>query len=411
MILRTTEKLSRFMQALRYLRPGTGSLCRGLIGVAAAATLFGQTPVATITTLSEGYANGCALGQGGVLYCADGSGVFSLTPPASPGGPWTDNRLFTFNPPVDGGANAVVIGSGGVLYSNTTFGGPENIGIVFSLTPPASPGGSWTENVLYNSGIGGLVIGHGGVFYGVWPGLDGIEGLNGTVLSLTPPVSPGNLWTENVLYSFAGGSDGIGPSMLVMGAGDVLYGITTYGGSNSLGTVFSVTPPESAGGAWTEKVIYAMPASSHNDGNPTGIALGSGGVIFGVTATGGAANYGTAFSLAPPATPGDPWTPSVIHEFPSGTGEDVYSPDDVMVAPNGMLIGAAASGGAGAGGVFLLTPPASPGGAWSEVAAHFPHNGSEGRIPSFAVLGRDVIYGSTVSGGSTDGGTVFSLVP
>jgi len=235
---------------------------------------------------------------GGVLYCADGSGVFSLTPPASPGGPWTDNRLFTFNPPVDGGANAVVIGSGGVLYSNTTFGGPENIGIVFSLTPPASPGGSWTENVLYNSGIGGLVIGHGGVFYGVWPGLDGIEGLNGTVLSLTPP-----------------------------------------------------------------------------------------------------------------ATPGDPWTPSVIHEFPSGTGEDVYSPDDVMVAPNGMLIGAAASGGAGAGGVFLLTPPASPGGAWSEVAAHFPHNGSEGRIPSFAVLGRDVIYGSTVSGGSTDGGTVFSLVP
>jgi len=27
------------------------------------------------------------------------------------------------------------------------------------------------------------------------------------------------------------------------------------------------------------------------------------------------------------------------------------------------------------------------------------------------VLGQDVIYGSTVSGGSTDGGTVFSLVP
>ena len=39
-------------------------------------------------------------------------------------------------------AAGVVIGVGGVLYGTSEFGGAMGYGIVFSLTPPASPGGS-----------------------------------------------------------------------------------------------------------------------------------------------------------------------------------------------------------------------------------------------------------------------------
>jgi uncharacterized repeat protein (TIGR03803 family) len=67
--------------------------------------------------------------------------------------------------------------------------------------------------VLYNfTGINGarpsagVVIGKDGVLYGTtyWGGKIG----NGTVFSLTPPTSPGDSWTETVLHNFTGGSDG-----------------------------------------------------------------------------------------------------------------------------------------------------------------------------------------------------------
>jgi len=66
--------------------------------------------------------------------------------------------LYSFQgPPGDGHdpQGNLAVSSGGVLYGVTSFGGKgtaclENCGIVFSLTPPASPGAAWTETVLHN---------------------------------------------------------------------------------------------------------------------------------------------------------------------------------------------------------------------------------------------------------------------
>jgi len=127
------------------------------------------------------------------------------------------------------------------------------MGTVFSLTPPSSTGGSWTEAVLYrfagspsdgSNPFSGVVIGSGGVLYGTTRLGGSLD--NGTVFSLTPPVSPGGSWTESVLYNFTGASDGNGPEGVVIGSGGVLYG-TTSGGGNPIcdfgcGTVFSLTP-------------------------------------------------------------------------------------------------------------------------------------------------------------------------
>jgi uncharacterized repeat protein (TIGR03803 family) len=165
---------------------------------------------------------------------------------------------------------AVVIGAGGVVYGTTLDGGSRNQGTVFSLTPPASPGGAWTEAVYSFPGgrggahpYGGLVIGRRGVLYGT-AGYGGISNL-GMVFSLRPPSSPGGAWTEKMLYSFAGGNDGAYPRAgVVIGSGTVLYGTTASGGiattacgigpPGGCGTIFSLTPPASPGGAWTEAV-------------------------------------------------------------------------------------------------------------------------------------------------------------
>jgi uncharacterized repeat protein (TIGR03803 family) len=263
------------------------------------------------------------IGKGGVLYgTAAGGGtsgfgtVFSLTPPTSSGGAWTENVLYSFTGGNDGGqpVASVVIGKGGVLYGTTEYGGTASgysgFGTVFSLTPPTSSGGAWTENVLYSfTGgsdgsipVAGIVIGTGRALYGStgWGGISFGNSGYGTVFSLTPPTSPGGAWTETTLYTFTGGSDGVLPDAVVISSGGALSGTTEFGGTASAscslgcGTVFSLTPPTSAGGAWTEAVLYRFTGGS--DGAvPNGVVTGKGGALYGTTF----ANGGTVFKMKP----------------------------------------------------------------------------------------------------------------
>ena len=133
------------------------------------------------------------LGPGGLLYgttrlggvfnstCSGGCGtVFSLTPPASVGMPWTETILHSFTAGSDGywPSAALTMGANGVLYGTAVGGGPSGFGVVFSLAPPAESGGTWAEHILYNFagpvGPGGdgtgsyanLLMSEGGVLYG-----------------------------------------------------------------------------------------------------------------------------------------------------------------------------------------------------------------------------------------------------
>ncbi len=113
---------------------------------------------------------------------------------------------------------------------------------------------------------GGLAIGANGALYGAT--VAGGSSGNGTVFSLTPPMAPGGTWTEVVLYSFAGGTDGaIAYAGLVIGSGPgghaVLYATPYFGGTSicdgsGCGTVFSLTPPASPGATWTETLLYSF---------------------------------------------------------------------------------------------------------------------------------------------------------
>jgi hypothetical protein len=108
-----------------------------------------------------------------------------------------------------------------------------------------------------------------------------------------------------VLYAFGGGADGAFPdATVVLGSGEVLYGTTSGGGGAArcnagCGTLFSLTPPAAAGGAWTESVLHAF-SDRGPDGSLAETALTlSGSVIYGTTAAGGTYQSGTAFQLKP----------------------------------------------------------------------------------------------------------------
>jgi uncharacterized repeat protein (TIGR03803 family) len=204
---------------------------------------------------------------------------------------------------------SVVIGSGGVLYGAASticvfrYGGGygyDTCGVtVFSLTPPTSPGDLWTysSGEFFGGSIGssaGLVIGNNGVLYGTVPA-------PGAVFQATPPTATGGAWTESTLYSIGElGHDGAVPlGGVVVGSGGVLYGTTSAGGTSNAGTVFSLTPPTSPEGTWTVTVLHRFTGGSEGAAPEAALIQGRNGVLYGTTSSGGASNAGTVFALKP----------------------------------------------------------------------------------------------------------------
>lgn len=193
------------------------------------------------------------LDQSGSLYGTTmGSNVFKLTPPAPGKTKWTFKSIYTFHGGPDGGAlspGTLLYASDGVLYGTQKYGGsPANAGAVFQLTPPARHG-IWTENTIYRFAGGsdglypfaGVIADTAGNLYGTTAG-DG-QSSHGTVFQLMPPTQQGGNWSKTTLYTFTGGNDGSGPHAgLIFGKGGVLYSTTAGGGNSGNGTVFEIAP-------------------------------------------------------------------------------------------------------------------------------------------------------------------------
>jgi uncharacterized repeat protein (TIGR03803 family) len=309
------------------------------------------------------------------------SNVFKLTPPITKDGAWTLSVLHSFT--VSDGADpqaSLIFDKSGALYGTTVAGGDNDFGTVFRLTPPAVEGGVWTETVLHSftGGSDGifprstLIFDKSGALYGT---------TDTTVFKLSPPTVSSGTWTLNVLHSFTGGSDGANPgNRLIFDQSGALYGTTEFGGAPSAncaggcGTVFRLTPPTTQGGPWTETVLHSF---TRNDGAlpAAGLIFDEFGALYGTTQFGGGNNQGTVFKLRPPARRGSLWTESVLHSF---TGEDGASPvSDLIFDETGVLYGTASMGGItnascqpGCGTAFKLTPPTRKGGDWTLSVLH-----------------------------------------
>jgi uncharacterized repeat protein (TIGR03803 family) len=276
--------------------------------------------------------------------------VFCLVPPQTPGGTWTERILLSFDGANGGGPEAPLVavlrtGELPVLYGSTLEGGASGDGAIFSLTPPATPGGVWTENVLYSFGSHPadgsfpteIVIG-GGPGGTVLYGFTAVGGTNenGVVYSLS---ESGSAWKYEVIYNRPPTSVTSEPNYLTIGGHGVLYGTEgpAYDVADSAGDVYSLTPPTSEGGSWTESMVYSFGAVLDDGSNPKGVLMGSDGNLYGVTAGGGSGGLGTVFALTPPASSGATWTEHVLYSFPfSG---DTSAPLSLVMSPQGTLYG------------------------------------------------------------------------
>jgi uncharacterized repeat protein (TIGR03803 family) len=119
----------------------------------------------------------------------------------------------------------------------------------------------------------------------------------GTVYKLT---RKNGTWTESVLYSFKGGTDGASPiSSLVADAAGNLYGTTSDGGAASCvcGVIFKMT--RGTTGKWTEAVAYRFLGTPNPGFSYNGMINDSAGNFYGATVHGGSGNDGAIYKFTP----------------------------------------------------------------------------------------------------------------
>jgi uncharacterized repeat protein (TIGR03803 family) len=191
----------------------------------------------------------CGSGDG-VVFELDAGGNFSV--------------LHTFGG-TDGASpdSILLFDAAGNLYGTTIYGGSSSTcqggcGTVFKLAPNGN--GTWTESVLHSfcsaggcaDGLyparGPLAMDAAGNLYGTTE-LGGAHSCGGYGCGVVYKLDPGG--QETVLYSFAGGKDGAGPSPgVVMDKTDNLYGVAgRYGDTGckdgdgqGCGVVFELSP-------------------------------------------------------------------------------------------------------------------------------------------------------------------------
>jgi uncharacterized repeat protein (TIGR03803 family) len=211
----------------------------------------------------------------------------------------------------------------GNIYSTTRWGGTDDYGTVFRLSPNAN--GSWTKSVSHSftgedgiGPVGSLIFDQSGSLYGT-TSAGGVYGW-GMVYKLTPKEN--GSWEESALHSFnADGTDGYFPfSGVISDAEGSLYGTTIQGGPYDCGAVFRLSPNED--GSWTETVLHAFNCDDGESPFAT-LTFDRAGNLYGTTNTGGPTNYGVAFQLSP--NEDGSWTESTLHFF-NRDGRDGFFP-------------------------------------------------------------------------------------
>lgn len=253
------------------------------------------------------------------------------------------------------------------------------------------------------------------------PGLNPPTGC-GVVFELTPPSGGTGPWTETVLYTFTGGSDGAYPqASLIFDSKGNLYGTTSNGGNMSgtictglggCGVVFELSPPKGGTGPWTDTTIYTFTGNKGDGAVPYASVIFDGeGNLYGTTIGGGTGDGkgnnqdGTVFELTPPNGGTGPWTETVLYSF-TGLADGANPFAGVIFDSHGNLYGTTNGGGSDFGVVFELSPP-SGGGNWTETPIYTFTGRTDGSYPYAGVIfdSKGNLYGTTAIGGTKSGAT------
>src|ERR1022692_1581388 len=247
----------------------------------------GGSPYSALTRATNGDFYGTTWAGG----ASGGGTVFKVTP----GGTLTTvYSLCGDFCPGGGNPNAGLVQTPNGDFYGTTYGGGDIIcymgcGTIFSITP------SGTLTTLYSfcsadincpdgeNPVAGLVEASNGDFYGAsyWGG----SNQYGTLFEMTP----GGSFTTLHTFCSQGCSDGYHPSGVIQATDGNLYGTTQFAGTTNGGAIFKMT----TSGALTTLYGFCAQSGCPDGENPfVALVQDTDGNFYGTTSAGGANGYG-----------------------------------------------------------------------------------------------------------------------
>ncbi|MEA3477090.1 MAG: choice-of-anchor tandem repeat GloVer-containing protein, partial [Bacteroidota bacterium] len=343
--------------------------------------------------------------------------------------------------------SSMVLANSGLLYGVTASGGPNGYGVIFEFDPATDTytvkfgfdgptygelplgtlleaangklygttyeGGTFDKGVLFEynplSSLFVKKVDFDGTSKGANPHGSLIQAANGKLYGLT---SKGGTNDMGVLFSydivtsaytkiieFDGTNYGSQPyGSLLQTPDNMLYGMTYDGGNNNLGTIFVFNPA-------TNAIVKKLNFNGATTGAyPYGSLIDGGdGYLYGLTYAGGINSTGVMFKY-------DPLTDDfvkLVDFYDDDYGENPY--DDLFLASNGKMYGTTFREGKYNKGTFFEYNPANN--TYTKV---FDFNASEkGAVPLGGLLNysKDKLFGMTPSGGEYMAGVIFEINP
>ncbi len=301
------------------------------------------------------------------------------------------STIFNFTGPNGSNPRGSLIYDGTFLYGMTTLGGTNNLGTIFKIMP----NGTGFVNLLHFAGSSngrlpyGSLMSDGTFLYGMTYG-GGVSDL-GTVFKIMPD---GTGYVR--LLDFFGPPNGSLPYGSLVSDGTFLYGMTSEGGTNTLGTVFRMMPD---GTGYT--LLHSFSLFGEGD-TPYGSLYFDGTFLYGMTHDGGTNGYGTIFKMLPDGTG---YTTLLNFIGANGAGAHMGC---TLISDGTFLYGMTTEGGQDwKGNIFKIMPDGTG------FVNLWDFNGNATGGYPFGSLYYDgtFVYGMTSDDGAFNLGTVFRFNP
>ena len=377
---------------------------------------------------------------------SDGAGsVYELTPQA--GGTFNFKELYRFDsaysPPNDGQnpyAGLTLSPDGTTLYGTTQNGGSNSLGTTFSLKISQAEGNavikpnygidfsydtviantSQTGNGSRTTGsafgdfvtgalfLFGTVVNGGSGDYGALTMLEVHPGSNNAVIVVVVGFQPqlGTHPQGKLAFGSSGASGSIVPHATGFNPADyAIYGVAGNGGSNNVGTVYSVR-----GDGSNFMVLHHFKSAATNGATPLGGMVLSGNTLYGTTSGGGTNSAGTVFQIN---TDGSGFKLLASFNY-STTGSN---PQGDLILGGDTLYGTTYFGGTNGGGTVFsiktngttLTILHSFQSPMDDGNGHYT-NSDGGWSGSGLALSGNILYGTTPYGGTNGVGTAYEII-
>ncbi len=364
--------------------------------------IFSFDPSASAYTILKDFDGDSGANPYGDLIQANDRKLYGMT---KNGGSSGYGVIFSFDPSASAytklkdfdntnGANpqsSFMQASDGKLYGVTFSGGSGGAGVTFSFDPSASTFAKLKDfgsNTTGSDVLASLVQADDEKLYGITfsGGSNGV----GVIFSFDPSSS-----TYAKLKDFDNTNGGNPTGSLIQASDGKLYGMTSMGGSNGVGVIFSFDPSAST---YTKLKDF----DNINGATPHGSFVQAGdGKLYGMTYRGGSSDAGVIFSFDPSTS-----TYTKLKDFDYPTGAGAYG--SLMQVSDGKLYGMTSIGGSSDVGVIFSFNPSSS--AYTKLKDFDGINGASPR-GNLIQASDGKLYGTTSVGGSSDVGVIFRFDP